>query len=453
MTDVLVVGAGVAGLVVAGDLAQNGLDVVVCEAGHGAGGLLGRGRLGGIDIDLGAESFATRTDAVAALIAEEELTDRTGRPLQIVAPRPGGAHLAVQTATGTLRAPLPRRTVLGIPADPAAADVALIIGEDGAARALAERELPPYRCEGPEPSLADLVAERCGPAVAERLVEPLCRSVYSQSARSALLSRLHPGVWQRLAERGTLIDAAADLAAPTRAGAAVAGIAGGMWQLADALGRRAEGYGVEIRTAIRVEQIAQVAGGWCAETSAGPLPARQVVVATGPAAASDLVPGAAAEPGPAVTVVAALVTCAALDAHPVGSGVIVDPALPAAAKALTHVTAKWGWAADRLPAGTHIVRLSARDADGEGLADPAGVAAAIALLTGVPITPADVREIAVQRWTDAVVPAAAAPEPSGIRRAGAAVAGTGLASVIPHARALARELSDSLTATRTRSTS
>ncbi len=88
------------------------------------------------------------------------------------------------------------------------------------------------------------------------------------------------------------------------------------------------------------------------------------------------------------------------------------------------------------------MRLSARHADGRGLAGAADVAREVALLTGVAITAADVVDVVVQEWTDAVAPASAAASASaaadrGIHVTGAAVAGTGLASVIPHARALA----------------
>ena len=90
--EVIVVGAGVAGLVVAHDLARAGVRVVVLEASDTAGGLLRRGTLGGLDLDLGAESYATRTDAVPAFVADAALD------LELTAPRPGGAHLAVHHA-------------------------------------------------------------------------------------------------------------------------------------------------------------------------------------------------------------------------------------------------------------------------------------------------------------------------------------------------------------------
>ncbi|MFV4915093.1 FAD-dependent oxidoreductase, partial [Microbacterium lacticum] len=128
-----------------------------------------------------------------------------------------------------VRAPLPRRTVLGIPADPLADDVLALIGADAAARAAAERDLPPLAFgddDGTEPSLFDLVTERSGRVVAERLVDTLCRSVYSRPATDVRLSDLHPGMWAAVREHGSLIAAAEALATGARAGAAVGGVSG-----------------------------------------------------------------------------------------------------------------------------------------------------------------------------------------------------------------------------------
>ncbi|EXJ53074.1 FAD-dependent oxidoreductase [Microbacterium sp. MRS-1] len=466
--DVVVVGAGMGGLVVAHELARAGRDVVVVDAAEEVGGLLRRGTLAGVDIDLGAESFATRTDAVAALVAD------AGLPLELVAPRPQGAWLAVATDDGVRRARLPRRTVLGIPADPDADDVVAIIGADGAARARDERRVPTIA--DAEPSLYDLVAERLGVRVADRLVDTLCRSVYSRPAAEARLSQLHPGLWREFVSRGSLLEAADAIATGQRAGAAVGGIAGGMWRLPTALAEAAEAHGAKIRTGVAVRAVRSDVETVTVETTSGSLSARHVVIATGPAEAARLLAGAgvstrsarsttgsaprslseersdeskraSAPTAAAVRLVAAAIAHPALAAEPVGSGVIVDAALPTAAKALTHITAKWDWARAATPDGIHLVRLSARDAAAGTLATADEVAREVSILTGVDVAAADVVDLVVQEWTDAVVGAAAPDDlPAGIHLAGAAAAGTGLASVIPHARDLAARLDSALAA-------
>lgn len=445
--DLVVVGAGIGGLVVAHDAARAGLDVVLIEEGDRVGGMLRRADLGAVAIDVGAESFATRTTGVADLIAD------AGLDLRIVAPTSGGAHLAAVVDDGVLRAPLPRRTVLGIPVDPLAADVVRILGEAGARRAAAEADMPV--ASQAEPALAALVAERFGPVLLERLVDPLCRSVYSVPASDVRLSRLHPALWRAFAELGSLTAAAASLAAPERAGAAVGGIEGGMWRLADELHRAAVAHGAEVRTGVRVREVAAEPGQVVVSADGTTLRARRVVIATGTAAARALLaePGSAAPaPPPVVRVAAALIRSTALDDAPVGSGVIAAVEVPSQAKALTHVTSKWEWAARAVPPGHHIVRFSARDASSR-LSSAEDVTREVALLAGVAVAPADVVAIVEQTWPDAV--AAAPVEPArraalaadGILLGGAAVAGTGLASVVPHGRDLARDLVAELGAT------
>ena len=241
-----------------------------------------------------------------------------------------------------------------------------------------------------------------------------------------------------------------------------------MWRLPVALAEAARAHGAAIRTGVTVHGIGRgVADAGDAaitvlQTSAAVITARAVVIATGPAVAARLLgvdTGATANTeatddtgatAPArVHVIAAAIDHTGLDAFPVGSGVIVDPALPTRAKALTHVTAKWAWAQAAAPAGRHLVRLSARDADAAGLETPADIAREVSQLTGLDIAPADVVDIVRQEWTDAVASARTAallaaadrsPVDPAVRLAGASVAGTGLASVVPHARALAAAL-------------
>nr|WP_183501010.1 MULTISPECIES: FAD-dependent oxidoreductase [Microbacterium] len=463
MADVAVVGGGIAGLVVAWELARAGARVIVCEADATAGGMLRSGRIAGVEVDLGAESFATRTTGVADLVADAAL------PLELTAPRAGGAQLAVPAreipasdgparevpasdvsapAGAVERHPLPRRAVAGLPADPAADDVARIIGAAGVARALQERALPlPADLAAAEPSLAELARTRYGSAVAERLVDPLCRSVHSRPASALRLSAVAPNLWAEFLRRGSLTAAVDALAPAERAGAAIGGIAGGMWCLADALRTAAERAGAVVRTQTPVREIRSTGAGAVLTLDGGAIVARHVVLATGPAAAGRLLGHeVAAEPVRLVTVA---VVHPGLTAHPVGSGVIVAPGVPVDAKALTHANAKWAWLDAALNPDTHILRLSARDA-GTGLRTHDEVATALRALTGVPVQATDIRALVETRWDDAVPAPGDGPTPTealtaaalarGIHLTGAIAAGTGLASVIPHARALAREL-------------
>jgi protoporphyrinogen/coproporphyrinogen III oxidase len=149
----------------------------------------------------------------------------------------------------------------------------------------------------------------------------------------------------------------------------------------------------------------------------------------------------------------------ALDAAPRGTGVLVAAGTPGvAAKALTHSTAKWQWLADAA-GGRHVVRLSYGRAGApnplDGRTDDEVTALALAdasVLLGVPLDASQLRGAGRSAWRDALSQAtigqpdrvrsledALAAEP-GVEATGSWVAGTGLASVIPHALEAARRI-------------
>jgi phytoene dehydrogenase-like protein len=66
----LVLGGGISGLLSARELASAGYQVTVLEAGPEWGGCVGSHTVAGLTLDSGAESFATRSDAVARLAGE-----------------------------------------------------------------------------------------------------------------------------------------------------------------------------------------------------------------------------------------------------------------------------------------------------------------------------------------------------------------------------------------------
>ncbi|WP_235940890.1 protoporphyrinogen oxidase [Paramicrobacterium fandaimingii] len=462
---VIVVGGGIAGLVAAYECARIGVRVTVLEADDRVGGCVRTERIAGVDVDTGAESFATRGGAVRGLIDELGLTE------SVVEPSTAGAWLAFDDTA----APLPKAGILGIPSNPLADDVRRIIGWKGAIRAYADR-VKPVLTIGTERNLGELVEKRMGVAVLENLVAPVTNGVYSADPSQLDVSRASPGLNNALTIAGSLSGAVASLRDTSPAGAAVGGFAGGMRVLVDALLDTLANYEVRVLTSTPVTAIENVGDEqWRvhAETSSqgeSDVPetltfeSDAVIVATPEKAAArllgDLVPTAFVEADvepPTVDIVTLAVDNALLDEHPRGTGVLTAASARRTAKALTHSSAKWPWVEAALDTPhRHIVRVSFGRAgeknpldglDDAQIADLARTEGSA--LLGVDIAPGDVVETLRTRWTS-TLPRAFVGQTErassirdtmtshpGLDVTGAWLSGTGLASVIPDAVAAA----------------
>jgi len=69
-TDILIVGAGMSGLLAANDLQASGFHLLVVDKGRGAGGRLASRRIGSATFDHGAQFITARTPRFAALLNE-----------------------------------------------------------------------------------------------------------------------------------------------------------------------------------------------------------------------------------------------------------------------------------------------------------------------------------------------------------------------------------------------
>src|SRR4051812_6659458 len=242
---VIVIGAGIAGLVAARRLVLGGRDVVVLEASDRAGGQVARHTVGGLELDAGAESFATRGGIVADLAARLGLAD------EIVPPAALPAWL--YRADGTAMA-LPATSLLGIPSIALTQDVIDAIGMRAAFRASLDLLLPAPVGAKSE-TLGELVRRRMGPAVLEQLVAPVVRGVHSANPDDLSLDRAAPGLRSALAREGSLSHAVASLRERSPAGSQVAGIRGGVAVLIDRLLADLERFGVPVRLGVTIDEV------------------------------------------------------------------------------------------------------------------------------------------------------------------------------------------------------
>ena len=420
MTDFVVVGGGVGGLVAARRLVLAGRSVTLLEASERLGGTVTSHTVGGIVLDAGAESFATRGGTVVALAKSLGLGD------DVVEPLAEGAWL--QPAEGAAFR-LPENSLLGIPSWPLASDVIAAIGFRSAFRAYVESLIPaPYGAKSV--TLGELVRRRMGSDVVDRLVNPIVRGVHSVDADELELDAAAPGLRKALLRVGYLAGAVADLRQTSaRAGSAVAGIRGGVHRLVDNLGSDLSRFGVDVRLGVSAASVKADS----VTTADGERIDGTVIVA-----APGLLGGGTA-PGRRVVLATLVVDEPRLDAAPRGTGVLVADGAPGIrARALTHATAKWRWLAEAAE-GKHVLRLS-YDADAADDVDLAEIARADAsALLGVPLDPSSTVDFARVAWYR---PGRERYTPNGMLVVGETIAGTGIASIVAQSEALAGSLVD-----------
>ncbi|WP_062389268.1 protoporphyrinogen/coproporphyrinogen oxidase [Demequina iriomotensis] len=415
---VLVVGGGVAGLLAARRHARRGAVVTVLEAGDGWGGRVSALSLAGLQLDAGAESFATRTPHVEALARE------LGLGPDIVAPTRAPAWVV-----GPDRSyPLPTTGWLGIPTRPLHHEVRRIIGWGAAADAALERSRPLGEVAD-DATVGSLVRSRLGERVADMLVAPVLTGVYSRPLDELPLAAIDPTLPRQLREAGSLLALAERRRRLAPAGAAVMGLRGGIWRLTAALADSAREAGVRLVAATRAESAEHVDGAWRVRAGGGTLVADTLVLAVPRPAARSLVPELPEAPPERRVALATLVLRAPeLDASPRGTGVLALGGVTRA-KALTHATAKWPWLRDAA-GGRHIVRLS------YAVADPAEDLLAHALpdanrLLGVDLPQSRVLASTLVEWLDASPAAVADRRPlAGLELVGSAAGLSGLAAIV-----------------------
>lgn len=435
---IAVVGGGMAGLAAAHELASAGAEVVVLEGSDRLGGKLRLGEVGGLTLDLGAESILARRPEGLDLVHAVGLDDRVVNPETITA--------SIWTH-GALRSMPP--TVMGIPADAEA------LAASGIAEMPAPRILP---APTEDVSVAQFVTERLGRDVLDRLVEPLLGGVYAGHTDQLSLQATTP---QIAALGDDLVAAAAEhRAAATASGPVFAGLIGGVAQLPAAV---AATPGIETRLNATVRSIDRTGDGW--RVSAGPttdveiFDVDAVVVATPAPAAARLLAQEAPDAAYALAAIdyasMAIITYVFDEtAVPEGSGFLVPPVDGTFIKAATVSSNKWAWVAET---GRTVIRTSVgRAGDTALLQNDDGVLAARALADlreALGVLPDPVDQV-VQRWGGGLpqydvghLDRVATIERSvagvvGLEVCGAAYRGVGIPAVIASGRAAARRLLD-----------
>lgn len=450
---VAVIGGGISGLAAAWELSRSDplCDVTLLEGFHRVGGKLRLENVGGVRIDVGAESVLARRPEALDLFHELGLTDR------VTHPSAAGASIVSRGR----RWPMPRGTVMGVPSDPES--VRGLLSDDEVDR-LAHEVLDGV--EADDVSVGDLVDRRLGSAVTDRLVEPLLAGVYAGHAREISAEQAVPVLAAAARNGRPLRDvarAAADAAdnGPAAGLPVFASLVGGLGTLPEVLERRLTASGVTVRTRTVVRELRRDGDGWV--VSSGPTTDvvherfDSVVLATPAAPASRLLRQVAPDASRALARVEyasmAIVTLALAGPPPElldGSGFLVPPTEPLTIKASTFSTVKWPWLAAAHPERTFLRASVGRHREESTLQRPDDELVELALrdLRAVlgPGLPDPVASH-VQRWGGGLPQYAVghrtrlAPTrdlPPGLALCGAAYDGVGIPACIASGRAAAR---------------
>jgi oxygen-dependent protoporphyrinogen oxidase len=400
-SQVVVIGAGIAGLAAAHRLAERGARVTVLEASDRVGGKLLPGEIAGARVDLGAESMLARRPEAVALAREVGLGERL---------QPPATATASIWTRGALR-PMPKGHVMGVPGTADA--LAGVLSDEGLARIEQDTGLP--RTEvGDDVAVGEYVAARLGREVVDRLVEPLLGGVYAGDAYRISMRSAVPQLFQVAKTHTSLTEGVreiqARMAANQQTGPVFMGIEGGVGTLPLAVADAVRARGGEIVTGAPVSELRrEPSGGWKVVAGDRVLHADAVILAVPAPAAAGLLraeaPEAATELDTVEYASMALVTLAyrrSDTALPAGSGFLVPPVDGRTIKASTFASQKWGWIADENP-DVVVLRTSVGrygetailERDDADLVDVSRHDLEAA--TGLDATPLETR---VTRWTD-----------------------------------------------------
>lgn len=346
--DVVVVGAGIAGLAAAYELQRRGLQVRVVDAAARAGGVITTERFDGWVVDGGPDSLLVQKPAAVALCRELGIAERL---VPTLTPR-----TAFILRDDVLH-PIVEGSFLGFPISVAALARSSVFTWRGKLRMAAEIAIP-RRAGDEDESIGSFVRRRFGDEAVDYLAEPLLAGIHAGDVDRLSVRSLFPRLVDAERTAGSVIRSLRALhIRPTPQGAFVS-LPGGIAELVDAL--TAALAPETLMLSARVADVRR-AGVYIVETSAGSIEADAVVLAVPAYVAASLLRGfdthvaALCDSVPyASTATVAFGYRRDQIAHPLqGTGFVVPRAERLPLLAGTWVTSKWP---DRAPPGHVLLR-------------------------------------------------------------------------------------------------
>jgi oxygen-dependent protoporphyrinogen oxidase len=318
LTEVLVIGGGVAGLAATDYLAHAGRDVTLLEVSDRLGGNVHTMSFAGRPLDLGAEMLVTREPTAVDLCRALSLDS------ELVTPACTGAF--VWTRRG-LR-PLPTDAVSRLPGAPRELLRSRLLSPHGLLRCGWDVIAPSAAPEG-DVAIGAVVRSRLGRQVLEHIVDPLLGGVHAGSCDTLSARALAPQFIAALGSgKGLIRGLRAAGAMP--GGPGFATLRGGLGSLTAALATRAQHAGASLRLGVRATAIHTRPRGRVVVTQGDgdTLEAAACIIATPASAAARLLAGTtsgvaeelAAIPHAPTAVVALAYPAEAVAGVPAGTG-------------------------------------------------------------------------------------------------------------------------------------
>ena len=398
---VIVVGAGITGLLMARRLTAAGIDATVLEASGRWGGQVHTIEFEGHPVDVGAEAIHLGIPAVKKLVTELGLADR------VVPAEPGSSWLATRKG---LR-PLPA----GVgPAGPTRIRPVLdsrILSVKGLARAGLEPLLARRTRTTDDISVGAFLRSRFGDEVTDTFVDPLLGNLHSGDIDRLSLQSTAPQLLGKVRDGASMLPLGRRKKPARPAGAAApvslfSSFPTGLRELTDALAE-----GLDVRLTTRVTALSVDGDQWVVDTEHGQERA-QAVVLTGPArlagdlldplrpgVADDLARGRAADVATVVLAFLADEPCDLLD-H--ANGLLLTSRSGRLLKAVTNLSRKWDHVFDPQ---LHIIRASVGRAGADTvnqMTDEQLVRIVTDELHEIAGTPTTVHASHVERWPGAM---------------------------------------------------
>ncbi len=354
MTDAVVIGGGITGLVSALRLREAGLTVTLIEASPRLGGKVETRYDDGFLLEGGPDSFVAGKGSVLGLAEDLGLADE----VISIAPDAGGSYVWWD---GALH-PLPGGMLLMVPSRIGPLLRSDLFSWRGKTRMLADLVLP--RGTGEDESLESFVVRRLGREALDRVAEPLIAGIHAAEPETMSLKASFPRFLEMERSHRSLILAARASTAPSPTPTTPSHFASfrlGMGSLVDGLLRAIDG--VEIRTGVAASRMTRSGDRFRVGLDDGsPDLVTSGVVLAAPASTaarllSDLAPGATATLAETRQVSTAGITMAFEDEdlpELSGTGFVVPPVQGRRITGVTYLSRKW---AGRAPTGHSLLRV------------------------------------------------------------------------------------------------